>query len=321
MIETTLSRAPATPERVRHDARAVSDVCLAGPAAADSDQVIAVLRTQPAEHSGSASVAGVYFDAATGRVVDSAGAPADLTGRPSILRYEGSYVVLEVLSGPAQALSGRYAWTEPLAVRRRGLTPADVYDPFGRPGVVVCRYNPAAQGAPFDQVRLLPEGWQADVAAAQAAAEPTVPAAREWITSPNDLLFAQAASALAVAGQLSQGLVETARGQADGYRRAVLHYLTLAFARQPGQVSALEADLSGAEPDHQRAAAVGLLAARLFAPEAAAAAVSGWSRLTVPGGVAGSGVAGPGGLADLAQTAQDGYVRAAFTLLTTGSQP
>lgn len=315
MIETTLSRAPATPERVRHDARAVSDVCRAAPSAADSALVIAALRTQPAEHSGSASVAGVYLDAATGRVVDSAGAPADLAGRPSILRYEGSYVVLTVLSGPAQALSGRYAWTEPLAVRRRGLTPADVYDPFGRPGVVVCRYDPAAQGAPFDQVRLLPEGWQADVAAARAAAEPALPAARQWLTGPNDLLFARAASTLAGAGQLDRRLVETVRGQANGYRRAVLHYLTLASARQPGQVSELEADLAGAEPDHRRAAAVGLLAARLFAPEAATVAVTGWSRLTGPGGVA-----GPGGLADLAQAAQDGYVRAAFTLLTTGSQ-
>ena len=72
---------------------------------------------------------------------------------------------------------------------------------------------------------------------------------------------------------------------------------------------ALDADLAaGSEPDDRRAAALGLLAARLFAPEATTVAVAGRPRLTEPGG-----------LADPALDAGDGYLRAAFTLLTSGS--
>lgn len=311
MIETSLSTAEATEERVRHDARAVADVCAAGPLADDLAQVLAVLRTDPAAYSGSASVQGIFLDAATGRLVDGLGAPAGLEGRPPIIRYEGSYDVLEVLSGPAGELDGRYSWTEPLPEHTRGFPPNGVYDPFARPGVVLCRHDPTAHGAPFDQVRLLPEGWQADAAAAvRAAPEPDASIARDWLTGTNDLLFARAAGTLALTGQLDQRLVESVRGQAHGYRRAVLHYVTLAFAEQrPGQWDALDSDLADSEPDHRRAAALGLLAARLFAPAASAVALAGWPRLT-----------SPAGLLDPALAAADGYVRAAFTLLTTGSQ-
>ena len=311
MIETSLSGAEATEERVRHDARAVADVCAAGPLAGDLAQVLAVLGTKPAAYSGSASVEGVFLDAASGRLVDGFGAPAELDGRPAIIRYEGSYDVLEVLSGPVGELDGRYSWTEPLPEHTRGFPPNGVYDPFARPGVVLCRHDPAPGGAPFDQVRLLPEGWQADAAAAvRATPEPDAPTARDWLTAPNDLLFARAARTLTLTGQLDSRLAESVRGRAQGYRRAVLHYVTLAFARpRPGSADALDADLADSEPDHQRAAALGLLAARLFAPSASAATLAGWPRLTRPAG-----------LLDPAQAGQDGYVRAAFTLLTAGSQ-
>lgn len=309
MIETSLSGAEATEERVRHDARAVADAGAASPFSADPAQVLAVLRTKPAAHSGSASVEGVFLDAATGRLVDSSGASAELEGRPSIIRYEGSYDVLEVLSGPEGELSGRYSWTEPLPEQTRGIPPSGVYDPFARPGVVLCRYDPAAQGAPFDQARLLPDGWQVYAAAAvRAAQEPDVSTARDWLTGPNDLLFARAARTLALTGQLDPQLAESVRGQAHGYRRAVLHFTMLASAQRPGSADALDADLADSEPDHRRAAALGLLAARLFAPKATAAALASWPRLI-----------GPAGLLDPALAAGDAYVLEAFTLLTGGS--
>lgn len=306
MTETPLSLAEPTVERVLHDARAVADASAADQIPADPAHVVAVLRTRPAAHSGSASVAGVFLNADTGRLVDSSGAPADLVGHPQILRYEGSYDVLEVLSGPAGALPGRYAWTEPLAEDGRGVTPDAVYDPFARPGVVMCRYDPAAVGAPFDRVRLLPEGWQVHAAAAVgAAAQPDAATARDWLSAPNDLLFARAARTLAGSGQLDPQLATSARTQAHGYRRAVLHFVLLATAQRPAAVSGLDADLApGSDPDHRRAAAIGLLAARLFAPEPAAAAVAGWPRL-----------ASPGGLRDPAMVAGDAYVREAFALL------
>ena len=306
MTETPLSLAEPTEERVLHDARAVTDVSEADQMPADPARVVAVLRTRPAEHSGSASVAGVFLNADTGRLVDSSGAPAELAGGPQILRYEGSYDVLEVLSGPAGALPGRYAWTEPLAEHERGVRPADIYDPFARPGVVICRYDPAAPGPPFDQVRLLPEGWQVHAAAAaRAAAQPDAATARRWLSAPNDLLFARAARTLAGSGQLDPQLAASARTQAHGYRRAVLHYVLLASAQRPAAVSALDADLAaGGDPDHRRAAAIGLLAARLFAPVPAAAAVAGWPPLASPATLRAPGM-----------VAGDAYVQEAFRLL------
>jgi hypothetical protein len=306
MTETPLSLAEPTEERVLHDARAVADASAADQIPADPARVVAVLRTRPAAHSGSASVAGVFLNAETGRLVDSSGAPADLAGHPQILRYEGSYDVLEVLSGPADALPGRYAWTEPLAEDERGVTPAAIFDPFARPAVVMCRYDPAAAGAPFDWVRLLPVGWQVHAAAAApAAAQPDAATARSWLSAPNDLLFARGARALAGSGQLDPQLAALARAQAHGYRRAVLHFVLLASAQRPAAVSALDADLApGSDPDHRRAAAIGLLAARLFTPAPAAAALAGWSPL-----------ASPGRLRDPDMIAGDAYVREAFVLL------
>ena len=306
MTQTPLSLAEPTDERVLHDARAVADASAVDEIPGDPAHVVAVLRTSPAAHSGSASVAGVFLNADTGRLVDSSGAPADLAGRPQILRYEGSYDVLEVLSGPADALSGRYAWTEPLAEFGRGMTPAAVYDPFARPGVVICRYDPAAAGAPFDQVRLLPEGWHVHAAAAaRAAAQPDAATARDWLSEPNDLMFARAARTLAGSGQLDPQLVTSARAQADGYRRAVLHFVLLASGQRPAAVDALSADLGpGSDPGHRRAAAIGLLAARLLAPASSAAAVAGWPPLARP-----EGLLGP------EMVAGDAYVREAFALL------
>jgi hypothetical protein len=309
MIETSLSRAPATRERVLHDARAVADACAAEASSVGPGRVRAVLRTKPAAHSGSASVEGVFLNADTGRFVDGSGAPIGLEGRPGITRYEGSYDVLAVLSGPAEMLSGHYSWTEPQPVHVRGITPADIYDPFGRPGVVICSYDPTAQGAPFDQVRLMPEDWHVHAAASRASQEPDAPTARAWLTSPNDLLFARAVRTLAQTGQLDPQLLESVRGQARSYRRAVLHYVTLASRQRPGGTEVLDADLAAhGEPDHRRAAALGLLSARLFAPEATAATVAGWPPVTRPGG-----------LIDPDLVAGDTYIREAFTLLTPES--
>jgi len=288
MTETPLSRAPVTPERVLYDARAVADVCAASVFSSDPAHVRAVLRTSPAAYSGAASV----------------------EQGQSIRQFEGSYEVLAVLSGRPDVLSGQYAWTEPLPARSRGITPDEIYHPFARPGVVACRYDPGARGAPFGQLRLLPEDWHVHaVEAGQAPSEPHAATARRWLSGPNDLLYARAARSLARSGQFTPALLATLRGQAEGYRRAVLHFVTLASSMRPAGTDALTADLApGSDPGHRRAAAAGLLSARLFAPEATAAAISGWPPAMTPGG-----------LLDPALIAGDDYVREAFAVLSPGS--
>lgn len=307
MTETTLPRALTTSQRVLHDARAIADACAASTFSSSPAWVRAVLRTSPAAHSGSESVEGVFLDLATGAFVDRDGAPASFEGRPSIVRYEGTYEVLSVLSGRPEALSGQYSWTEPLT-ERRDITGRDIFDPFALPGVVACRYDPGAPGAPFDEVRLLPEGWH--VHAAEAELAPSAPhpvAARRWLNGPNDLLFARAVRSLARARELDAALLAAVRTQAGGDRRAVAHFVTLTSTPRLAGM-ALAADLaSGSDPSHRRAAAAGLLAARLFAPEATAAAIVGWPPAMTPGG-----------LLDPALTVGDEYVHEAFALLSPG---
>ncbi len=307
MTQTTLPRALTTPQRVLHDARAIADACAASTFSSDPARVRAVLRTSPAAHSGSESVEGVFLDVATGTIVDRTGALASVEGRPSILRYEGTYEVLNVLSGRPEALSGQYSWTEPL-VERRGVTGRDIYDPFALPGVATCRYDPGAPDAPFGEVRLLPEGWQ--VHAVEAELAPSAPqpaAARRWLYGQNDLLFSRAIRSLARTGELNAALLATVRAQASGDRRAVAHFVTLTRAPRLAGM-ALAADLAAdSDPGHRRAAAIGLLAARLFAPQATAAAVVGWPPAMTPGG-----------LLDPALTGGDDYVREAFALLSPG---
>ena len=309
MPDTQLSRAPAIDERVLFDARAVADVSAAETADASPAPVQAVLRTRPARHSGSASLEGVFLDAATGRFIDASGAPASLEGVRGIVRYEGSYDVLAVMSGPGNALPGRYSWTEERQVRRRGrrTDPRGAYDPFARPGEVACGYDPAAAGAPFSDVRLLPQNWYLHAPEATTApTEPDAATARRWLTGPNHLLFARAAGVLARTGELDRALLANVRALAHGYRRAVLHYVMLISPRRLGGSAALAADLaSGGEPSHRRAAALGLLAARLSGSRTTVAPVTGWPPITTRGG-----------LLDPVLIAGDSYVREAFAMLT-----
>jgi hypothetical protein len=312
MINTPLTQAPATPGRILHDTRAVLDACDLdlSQIGANPAEVWVVLRTAPAEHSGSTTIPGAMIDGDTGRLVDASGAEASLE-RPAVVVYEGSYEVLTVISGHPPAMAGRYSWREPLQPVARGLSREHVYDPFARPGTVVCRHDQAEHDiAPFDQVHLLPEGWERHIAeAVPAPREPSEETLRGWLTSPNPLLFTRAVTLLARGKRLDEPLLRSLLDRTNGYRRAVLHFVTL---RDPEHLGAeavragLDADFAaGSEPDHRRAAALGLLTARLFAPEATADAVAGWAPLSRPAG-----------LLDAAVVAEDPYVREAFTLLT-----
>src|SRR5271169_6532640 len=102
MVDTPLSQAPATRDRVLHDARAVLDV-----SEFDVTQLPeglwAVVRLVPALHSGSATVSGAFIDGDTGRLVDAAGrsvseppGTAASAGRGTIW-YEGSYEITAAL--------------------------------------------------------------------------------------------------------------------------------------------------------------------------------------------------------------------------------
>jgi hypothetical protein len=296
MADTPLSRAPATAQRVIHDVRAVIDVCDIDldRAGASGTGASVVLSATPDPHSGSATIPGVFIDGETGRPVDRAGGPADLSQPPMLLR-EGRFQILTVLAGSAARREGRYSWMQPLVILTRGVSRQAIFDPFALGGTVVCRYYPGAAAAPFEDIRLLPEGWQTQVADAvqvarraaeqQPAAPPAGAELRDQAESANPILFAQSINALAKAGRIDSPLLASLYDKLRGYRRAVLHVTTL---RHPPPDTAavvrnrLEADLAGTDQDRRRAAALGLLAARLFAPTETVRVVSGSSVLERP---------------------------------------
>jgi len=318
MVDSPLSLAPATAQRVLHDVRAVVDVCdmdLERIGASDTGASV-VLSTTPDPHTGSTTIPGVFIDGETGRMVDRDGVAADLN-QPGMLLREGRFQVLTVLSGATSTRDGRYSWTQPLAIRTRGVTRQAVFDPFALGGTVVCRYHPDA-AAPFEDVRLLPEGWETQVADAvqvtrrvvrqQPAARPAGTELRDQVESANPILFAQSINALAEAGGIDSPLLASLYDRLREYRRAVLHFVTLRHP-QPSIAAAvrnqLQADLGGTDRDRRRAAALGLLAARLFAPAETLRVVSGATDLERPD------AAGP-----LVQLGDDGYVLEAFRTMS-----
>jgi hypothetical protein len=314
MANTPLSRAPGTQQRILHDIRAVVDASEVDLAAAGADpaQSWLVVRTTPDRYSGTATVPGVVLDGDSGRLVDRDGNTVELD-RPGVVVREGSFEVRDVLSGPiAAGTVRRYSWRRPERVRTNRLTRQDVYDPFARPGTVVCRYSPDAAGNPFDAVRLMPEGWAAHVREAAAVVRRVDPAdAGELgtlLTSPNHLLVARSVHGLAGAGRLDDTHLRALFGRLHGYRRAVLYFSVLRHAPAgpvPAVREALAADLSGDDRDHRRAAVLGVVTTRLFAPGTAGRALSGVAVLE------------PAARARAA-VEKDRYVREGFGLLSAG---
>ena len=319
MADSRLSLAPATAQRVLHDVRAVIDVCdmdLERIGASGTGASV-VLSTTPDPYSGSATIPGVVTDGETGRVVDRAGGAADLN-QPVMVLFEGRFQVLTVLSGSTPTREGRYSWMQPLAIFARGVTRRGVFDPFTLGGTVICRYHPGAADAPFEDVRLLPEEWETQVADAvqaarrvvlqQPAARPAGAELRDQVESANPILFAQSMNAFAKAGWIDSPLLASLYDRLRGYRRAVLHFATLRHP-QSGTAAAvrnrLQADLAGTDRDRRRAAALGLLAARLFAPAETVRVVSGSADLERPD------AAGP-----LVRRGDDGYVLEAFRAMS-----
>jgi hypothetical protein len=306
MADTPLSRAPATRERLLHDARAVLDVSEFDATRLGRGPWV-VLRATPEPHSGSATSAGSIVDGDTGELVHLSGALPGPLGY-SVLVYEGSYEILSVLSGQPPPASGRYLWSEQQEAVVREVSRDHLYQPFAQGGVVVCQFDPAArERPPFQRVSLLPEGWEQYVPrAARTAADPSADTLSRRLRSRNPLLFTQAIRALADRGYFDKPTLRSTLERADGYQRAVSYFALLRDGRYPDVLEAsLAADFApGSEADQRRAAALALFTGQLLAPQAVAS-VTGEAPLRREGG-----------LLEAAMTAGDPYVREAVTVLT-----
>jgi hypothetical protein len=319
MVDTPLSQAPVTRDRVLHDARAVLDVSEFD-ATQLNEGLWTVARLVPAPHSGSATARGAFIDGDTGRLVGPSGRPVSeppgtaASAGYATIWYEGSYEITTALGGQPAPASGRYSWREERPVIVRGIPREHAYNPFARGGTVLCRFGPGpGDTSPFSRVCVLPEGFEAHVpdaarAASELAGGPSPEALEGWLTSRNPLLSTQAVRETARGQRFTGQSLRSMLGTADGYNRAVLHFTAVRDAQYLGAGvlrSGFDTDFApGSDPDHRRAAALALFTAQLFAPEAAA---------LVTGELL---VHRERGLLAAAAVAEDPYVREAIAVLT-----
>ena len=261
-----------------HDVRATHDMANLRFDAGGADAWV-ILRIAPDPHSGSATMIGVMLDAASGAMLDAR--TGQIVTTPETVRSgiieEGSWALVASLDGGAPAATtGRYSWTEPAPTRLHGLAAENIYHPFARGGVVLCRHHPTIGGsAQFLPVYLVPPGWEASVQVAHAlcARDPAVfegPDFPVLLHGDDPLLAAIAFRKLAETGAVDAIVLRHTVGRATGYKRAILVYLLMLHA------SELDADVLEQElqrviddtaADEQWPTVLGVVTARLLHPE------------------------------------------------------
>jgi hypothetical protein len=275
----------APPEQHLHDLRAVHDMGNLSLQPSEGDHPWSVLRLAPEPYSGSATLIGAAIDGKTGKLIEAAsGKPAEELSFPSAVILEGSWSVVTRIGAPGGNQTGRYQWTEPVNYRKRTIDPQDIYRPFAKGGVILCRHNPqAAEAAQFDSVSLLPPGWESDVQSAfntlqkskvlsgKPVSKADISSLRTLASDANPLVSSMAFRSLAETGNLDSKTLPQSLSKTTNYRRAVFLYVALINSVVPGSSPiepALTQAVQGAsQPADDRATVLASTAAMLFHPE------------------------------------------------------
>ena len=133
--------------RVTHDLANMS----VGGIAKDKRAIWMFARLAPGPHSGGDTTVGSYFDADTGKTVTRPGAYG------AIIK-EGSWKCVAWLKGRGEADQGRYSWNARQNAFARNFEPEQLFSPFIKGGLILCRFHPQAKGAAqFDPVYVIPD--------------------------------------------------------------------------------------------------------------------------------------------------------------------
>jgi hypothetical protein len=277
----------APPEQHLHDLRAVHDMAnlRLDPASDTGGRPWSVIRLAPAPYSGSETLIGAALNGKTGELVEAAtGKPAaEMSFSPGVIE-EGSWTAITRIGAPIGKQSGAYKWTEPLDHNRRTIEPADIYRPFAKGGIVLCRHNPQTEGAAqFDSVNLLPPGWESDVqpafdtlkknkALTRASTSPAdIASLRALVSNSNPIVSSIAFRSLAESGNLDSQTLEQNLSKATNYRRAVLLYLSLIHSpiggASPAEHALTQAGQGTTQTSESRSAALASATAAFFHPE------------------------------------------------------
>ena len=277
----------ATPEQHLHDLRAVYDMgnLHLDPAAKVGDHPWSVVRLTPDPHSGSETSVGVARNIETGELVEvGTGKPvaAGTAVQPGTIE-EGSWALITRIGALRGKQHGRYKWIKPTDYHDRKLEPDDIYRPFAKGGIVLCRHNPQVEGtAQFDAVSLLPPGWETDVQPAFDALQknkalsktPTSAAGKAslqpMLANDNPIISSIAFRSLVELGSLDSKTFQQSLSRTTNYRRAVFMYVALvhAPAAEPSTIepALTQAVQSTTRPPDSRSAALAFTAAALFHP-------------------------------------------------------
>lgn len=185
-----------------------------------------VARMVPAYPGGRGVIPGAYIKAETGEVVVP-------PGSRFVVKDEGTYQILRALTGKQLETEGRYGWERQEGNRRSSIEP--LYSPFRSGGVVVCRVQEEREGeARFAQVHLIPDGWEAFVAAAvEFCREDTqvfdpqvgtqsLARLRQIARHDNPVLAGRACEMLALTGQMSGDEMYQLISSSSGHTQALL---------------------------------------------------------------------------------------------------
>jgi hypothetical protein len=279
----------AAEDHVLHDVRTMHD--LAGlPLTLDRDPPAEwlVVRVIPALDSGAAERFGTAVDIRTGQVVDTGtGEPVGPGTVPLVVVKRGHWELILAVAGSSAPNDGAYLWSEPLA-RTRILRPEDLYSPFVKGGVALCRYDSRADGPQrFDPLYLIPAEVSADIVPAYETVrrQPEVfrtessdapsGALLDLLTSSNVLLRVFAIRQMFHTGRHADVRLRTALLEASGLRKGIGIYLA-ATSPQSANENAVQALLTAAvdqasSVDDVKAVAVALLAVNFLRPAALAA--------------------------------------------------
>jgi hypothetical protein len=300
MNDTLLLPTPAFTDQDLHDVRAAHDMAnLRFDAVAKGDEGFwIIIKIIPAPHSGSATTVGASIDLDSGKLIDNRTGKI-LTpdaAQPGIME-EGSWELVTSLSNSPTTSRGQYSWTEPRRTRIRSLEVEDLYRPFARGGVVLCRRRPEMQGsAQFVSAQLIPPGWEIHTRAAYEFfqrnpglfAGSSLPSQRdrllEMVRGDNPVLGVMAFRTMAEKGTVDIALLREVLGRFEGYRRVVLSYMIMAHPLNLNENTLLDELAKAIEgiavPDEHRFFALGIATTRLLHPDLRTSQVLGPKLLT-----------------------------------------
>jgi hypothetical protein len=277
-------------DQLFHDTRAVHDTAMIrfdqdhSPDVENSKPWV-VVRITAAPGSGSARELDTAVDIRSGLLISTrTGQPVSGENTQTVIGEEGTWQVVLTLEPFDHARYGTFSWREPVSNRERKLRPCDVYSPFAKGGVILCKIHPEDHGpSHFNPVHLIPAGWEQSLEVGydivrenrRVFYDPLTPdrqtALVRLVSAQNPIAALIAFRQLLNLNRVDAELLHSTLFRLEGFRRALFVYLTAAAPPEIGE-DLLRRELTffvenATTAPQQRFIGLALLALDLLRPE------------------------------------------------------